>query len=121
MSNKNDRPLSEIFVKFADYYNLKHQYLKGNPKPLKDWEPLYRVQMGRFLFLVNGKEEEVTDPETKMTIPGFNMTIFYNGWLHAVVSPFEGTVLCNSRGDSIEPYIIKVLDKHIRKLKQKLN
>lgn len=109
-----DRPICEIFQKFAYYYNLKYQ--QENVKPLYEWKPLYREQMGKFLFLVNGTMPEVTDPETKMKVPGFHMTIFYNGWICAVISPFEGTVMCNERGESLESTIIDVLDKYIKKL-----
>ena len=116
---EEDRPLSEVFVKFADYYNLKYQ--QENIRPLRDWKPLYREQMGKFLFLVNGLAEEVIDPETRMNVPGFHMTIFYNGWLCAVVSPHEGTILTGTRGPDLEGVIISLLERYIKKLKANFN
>lgn len=113
-----DKPTSEVWNKFADYYNLKYQ--QENVRPLGSWMPLYREQMGKFLFLVNGTGEKITDPDTKMEVDSFHMTVFYDGWICAVISPFEGTVLANTSFD-IEDGIINILDKHIKKLKSNIN
>ena len=111
-------PLTEIFCKFADYYNIKYQ--REHVRPLGDWKPIYREQIGRFLFIVNGTGTDIIDPETQMNIPSFNMTIFHNGWLCAVISPFEGTVLTNTQGDDLELEIINLLERHIREFKEYL-
>lgn len=115
-----ERPISEVWNKFADYYNIKYQ--RTDVRPLNTWKPLYREQLGKFLFLVNGTGTEIIDPETKMNVPGFHMTIFHDGWLRAVISPFEGIILTGTRElVDLEKVIIDLLERNIKKLKLYLN
>ena len=115
---KEERPINEIWCKFADYYNIKYQ--RTDVRPLNTWMPLYREQMGKFLFLVNGTGTEIIDPQTKMNVPGFHMTIFYDGWVCAVIDPFEGVILQGTRGPDLEDQILNLLERRIKKLKELL-
>ena len=109
------KPLTEIFCRFADYYNIKYQ--KEDIVPLSTWKPVYREILEDFEFVVNGTGTDIIDPQTKMNIPGFHMTIYRNGWLCGVVTPFEGTIITGTEGPDLEAVIIDLLERHIKKLK----
>lgn len=69
----------------------------------------------RWTFAVNGHEEDirVDRPELGMaaTVMPFNAAVWYNGWLCASLSPFDGVFFSGSAAN--EDTFIEALDKAI--------
>lgn len=103
-------PTSEVFNKMVELG------LVLGVKSIKDFPGAWVQKVDeRWTFAVNGHEEDfrVDEPELGMTaiLPPFNAAVWYNGWLCASLSPFEGVFFSGSSAN--EDTFIEALDRAI--------
>lgn len=94
-----NRPLSEAFCEvaaLAERLGIKNIASHGRP-----W--VHKIDDSWVLAINGTKEPQECRPEGTMgaDIQPFHMAVWYNGWLAALLNPYEGVFLNGSENDFI--------------------